>query len=284
MGIFLRASLGVFFFSSVLLQAQTPPAIPTTPPAKTPAPAKSDAILTLDPNKNEPRMDLRALEPKSEGDSIRESGSARGRFYSEDEVNLEDTKTLQDRSSEKWERPAFGFFVGVTNNGITRSMVKKTEDTVLKDKAQELGIGLGFNLDFGLPSTPDASLRFQTTVYHIQVKTPASVKGSKPPSAFEDTETLFNFALLYRESAGALIDFKTFWYGFGAQLNYIFMTGRTGNSATPTDSKLGGSYSLSPILAIGIDAPVSTFEDLGLSFFYMPWRGFSFHVGFRTSL
>ncbi len=275
----LRSLLTLFisqFVGVALLCAQSPenkPSASTTPPLRT------KAAVVIEPSRAKTEISAPALDP-----DYGKTNDLRRSRTTEEEVIVENPRAIKDRSSKKWERAAFGFYVGATNNAITKALIKRTEDDVIKNTGQELGIGLGANMDFALPGAQQTSMRFQAGLYRLNVKAHPDVRAAFSPTDLESSENVFHGAFLYRQAFSEFFEIETIWLGAGAEVNYIWSTSRPGSSSSPPRSQLKGSYGLSPLLALGIDCPVSTFEDLTLSFQYVPWKGWALHAGFRTSL
>jgi len=255
--------LGMLFSFNISAQTQSPSASAK----KVEAPA-----LSFDPNKPETEIDLSDLEPKP-------ATTKRRRLDRRRDVEEDDPIV----ASSNWARPAVGLFFAVTNNGVGRSMWKRTQDEALIGHSSELGFGVGTTLDFSYPGVLEESLRLQLGIMRVSVRADDATKNTYSSDRLENSATLFNLALMYRFSLGELMSFQGFWYGLGAQMNYVFATSRPASGGSQA-SQLNNSYGFSPVIAIGADVPIASFEDLTVSVQYLPPKGFTLLGGFRTSL
>ncbi len=239
-------------------------------------PQKKEAqtsVFSIDPNRPQISLDTSSLDGKNSASPPLTKRRKRMRDVEEDDPEI---------ASSNWARSTVGLFFAGSNNGIGQALWKRTEDELLIGHSTELAFGLGMNLDFNFPNSLDECLRLQVGAFKVNVHPDDDVSSIHKAGELEDSETLFNLALIYRFAFGEAFSIKTFWYGLGAQMNYVFATSRP-DGGNPL-SKLNNSYGFSPIIAVGADIPIASFDDLTFAAQYLPPRGYTLMGGFRTSL
>jgi hypothetical protein len=234
---------------------------------------------TVKPNQQSPSfnadiLDPQVAQPAAKDTPARSSQNNGADYYYEDSV--------KEDSRSHWARGAVGIWLVYSNNGVSPALIHKSQDEVLLKHSSEKVFGLGTYLDFGTPAMHEQSWRLGFGLLRANVSPDASVSATYAANQLEDTLGIFQFSLLYRLSTDFVSGFKTLWYGFGGQVNYVFSSNRPGGG-NPV-SNLTGTYGISPVLAVGFDMPFASYEDISFDLQWQPWGGFATHIGLRTSL
>lgn len=221
-----------------------------------------------------PNLDTSVLE----NDNRPAPTAAEKRKAETEKLYYEDAPTYLNQKKE-WARSAVGAWAFYGNNALSSALFKQSQDQVLLGHSSEKGFGIGGFLDFGTPSMIQESLRLGLGLAKFSISPNDDVVSTR----LEDSMGVFQVSLLYRFALDSLSGLRTLWAGAGAQMNYVISTSRTGG-VSGTASNLSGSVGISPTLALGLDLPFSSFEDLCFDLEWHPAGGYTIHAGLRTSL
>lgn len=221
-----------------------------------------------------PNLDTRLLE----SDNLPAPTAAERKKAEDEKLYYEDAPTFLNQKKE-WARSAVGAWAFYGNNALSSALFKQSQDQVLLGHSSEKGFGISGFLDFGTPSMIQESLRLGVGLAKFSISPDSDVSSTR----LEDSMGIFQVSLLYRFALDSLTGLRTLWAGAGAQMNYVISTSRTGGVAG-TASNLSGSVGISPTIAVGLDLPFSSFEDLCFDLEWHPMGGYTAHAGLRTSL
>ncbi len=247
--------------------------------AQNPSGPTNDVLkdFSMSPNRTQPSLNTDILDTNKSESAISDSKTKKTEKRSAD-YYYEDSPSPE---KNHWTRGAVGVLGLYSNNGISPALVRKRQDTVLISHAAESGFGLAAFLDFGTPSMQNESWRASIGLAKFSLSPDSSV--SQAPGQLEDSMGILQLSLLYRISANFVDGFQTLWYGFGGQVSYAFSASRP-ESPLAQASNVVGSYGIGPIIAIGADIPISTWNDVAFSAEWHPFKGFALRAGLRTTL